>query len=377
MWAGAIVAGLAAWLGSDNLLRQVRDLTGGDAAMQTGPAGADAVADNKAVAKKETRPLPMVRVRVLQAQDRLSELIVRGRTEAARRVDVRGETAGRVIATPAVKGQPVKAGDALCRLDMADRGAIRAEAESAVELSSLDYEVAQNLGKRGFGAKNKEMLQRAKYDAAKAALARAELEISRTQITAPFDGVVETRAAEVGSYISVGGPCATIVELSPLLVVGYVGEREVGKLKVGMDTMAKLVTGQNLEGKIRYISSSSVPSTRTFRVEIEAANTDLSARDGVTAEIRIPLKSVKAYRFSPAVLTLSDAGVVGVRIVDIEDKVVFVPVNILANDKDGVWVTGLPPSPAVITVGHEYVRAGQKVRRIADRKLSITAENVQ
>jgi len=377
LWAGAIVVALAAWLGSDKLIEQARGLADSDAPMN---ASADTTATSDEPAKltdKKAKPLPSVRVKVLKAEQRFSVLAVTGRTEAARRVEVRGETAGRVIATPAKKGAFVKTGDVLCRLDMADKDAILAQAEASVEWTSLDYNVAQNLGKKGYGAKNREMSQRANYDAAKAALARARLEIARTRIVAPFDGVIDSRTAEIGAYISVGGLCVTLVELSPLLVVGYVGEREVGQLKIGMDANAKLVTGQDVKGKIRFISSSADPSTRTFRVEIEIPNTDLEAKDGVTAKITVPRKPVMAHRFSPAVLSLTDNGDIGVRIVDDEDRVVFVPVTILASDKDGVWVSGLPPSPAVITVGHEFVRAGQKVRRVPDDTPNKTAEMAQ
>ncbi|VAW17935.1 Probable RND efflux membrane fusion protein [hydrothermal vent metagenome] len=377
LWAGALVVALAAWLGSDDLIDQARGLSDADAKVDAGADAAVNTGQAAAQAESKAKPLPMVRVKVLKAEQRFSELVVTGRTEAARRVEVRGETAGRVIATPAKKGRPVRAGDVLCQLDMADRDANYAQAKAALEWASLDYNVARNLGKKGYGAKNREMSQRANYDAAKAALARAELEIARTRIIAPFDGVVETRTAEVGAYISVGGSCVTIVELSPLLVVGYVGEREVGQLKIGMDAGASLVTGQEVKGKIRFISSSAEPSTRTFRIEIEISNTDLSVKDGVTAQISVPLQPVVAHRFSPAVLTLTDDGKVGVRIVNDEDLVVFVPVTILASDKNGVWVTGLPPSPAVITVGHEYVRAGQKVRRAPNEPNRKTAEITQ
>ncbi len=377
LWAGAIVITLAAWMGSDKLIEQAQGLADSDMPMDANADTATATDKPAKLSDRKDKPLPSVRVKVLEAEQRFSELAVTGRTEAARRVEVRGETAGRVIATPAKKGALVKAGDVLCQLDLADKGALLAQAESAVEWTSLDYNVAQNLGKKGFGAKNREMSQRANYDAAKAALARAQLEITRTRIVAPFDAVVESRTAEIGAYISVGGLCVTLVELSPLLVVGYVGERDIGQLKTGMDANAKLVTGQVVKGKIRFISSSADPATRTFRIEIRIPNTDLEVKDGVTAQISIPHKPVMAHRFSPAVLSLTDSGDIGVRIVDDENKVIFVPVTILASDKDGVWVSGLPPSPAVITVGHEYVRAGQKVRRVPDNTANKTAEIAQ
>jgi len=377
LWAGAIVVALAAWLGSDKLIDEARGISGSEAPMGASQDTTVTPDNSSILAEEKAKPLPTVRVKVLKAEQRFSALTVTGRTEAARRVEVRGETAGRVIATPAKKGAKVRKGDLLCQLDLADRDAMLAQAEAAVEWASLDYNVAQNLGKKGYGAKNREMSQRANYDAAKATLARARLEIERTRITAPFDGVVETRSAEVGAYISIGGPCVAIVELSPLLVVGYVGERDVSQLKIGMDANARLATGQNVAGKIRFISSSADPATRTFRIEIEIPNADLSAKDGVTAKISVPLKPVLAHRFSAAVLSLTDDGDIGVRIVDDQDKVQFVPVTILASDNEGVWVSGLPPKPVVITVGHEYVQAGQKVKTVPDDSIGKTAEIAQ
>jgi len=366
LWAGAIVIGVAGWLGSDNLIMHARGLSQENA--NTGNIAEGSANSQKTLADSINTPaaaaLTQVRVAVLQPEERTSELVVRGRTEAARKVEVRGETAGIVAATPVQKGTEVKKGEVLCLLDLAERQSNLDQARAALEWASLDYTVAQNLGKKGYGAKNKEMSQKANFDAARAALARAELDIQRTQITAPFDGVVETRAAEVGSYISVGGPCATVVELSPLLVVGYVGEREVGALSKGMKAVAQLATGDRVEGEISFISSSAELTTRTFRVEIEVKNEDLSAKDGVTAEIHVPLQPVKAHRFSPAVLTLRDDGAIGVRLVNSDDVVEFVPVTILASGTEGVWVSGLAPSPVVITVGHEYVKAGQKVKPI-------------
>jgi len=66
---------------------------------------------------------------------------------------------------------------------------------------------------------------------------------------------------------------------------------------------------------IRFIATAADPATRTFRVELEVANPDRTLRDGVTAEVGFPTSSVPAHFVSPALLTLYDAGVVGVRII--------------------------------------------------------------
>jgi multidrug efflux system membrane fusion protein len=101
-------------------------------------------------------------------------------------------------------------------------------------------------------------------------------------------------------------------------------------------------------------------ATRTFRVEIELPNPDAKLRDGVTADIHIPVRQIKAMRISPAILILDDQGKVGVRAV-VDGRVKFFPVQIQTDNPDGMWVTGLPDRVNVITVGQEFVNNGEHV----------------
>lgn len=79
----------------------------------------------------------------------------------------------------------------------------------------------------------------------------------------------------------------------------------------------------------------------------------------------IPLPAVRAHKPSPGVLTLDDSGRVGVRTVEANNKVRFVPVTIIGQDADGLWVGGLPERATVITVGQEFVVDGQTVEPVA------------
>ena len=75
----------------------------------------------------------------------------------------------------------------------------------------------------------------------------------------------------------------------------------------------------------------------------------------------LPGEAVKAHRVSPSLFTLNDAGVLGLRTIDRENRVEFYPVSILEDSPDGAWVTGLPERTRLITVGHEFVAEGQLV----------------
>jgi len=113
---------------------------------------------------------------------------------------------------------------------------------------------------------------------------------------------------------------------------------------------------------VRYISKVGRSKTRTFRVEVWIDNADGTVLEGLTAELKIPTGSEPAHLVSPAVLTLNDKGVMGIKAVSDAGRVVFHPVRILADTPEGIWLSGLPKKLNLITVGQEFVRAGQKVR---------------
>jgi multidrug efflux system membrane fusion protein len=342
---------------------------------QVGPFaddGSEAVSlaqKQEAAAKKEpAEPKIMtVRTRVLTAQPRVEEIVARGRTAAFRRVELKAETPGRVVKIEAEKGARVSKGDVIVRLDAAGRYAQLTEAKALVRQRKIEYEAASKLSKKGFRAETKLAESLAYLDSAKAQVKQIQVDIARLTIHAPFDGVVDERVVEIGDYLKEGNPVATIVDEDPFLVIAQVSEREVTRVKHGDDGSARLVTGEEVHGKIRFVSTTADPATRTFRIELEVENQDHSLRDGMTAEIRIAVGQSYLHLVSPAVLTLDDDGVIGVRTVDDSNTVIFKPVEIIANDSSGVWLSGLPQTVQVITVGQEFVRQGDHVNVVPDQ----------
>ncbi len=299
-----------------------------------------------------------VRVRTFTAGTRQSMLTVSGRTEADYKVSVRAETGGIVAERLVGEGDSVTAGTPLCRIDRGAREARLAQAKASLSQAEFDLAGATKLEKRGFAAETRVRALKAAADAARAAVEDAELDLARTEIKAPAAGVVQSPMVEAGDMLTIGGVCATLIDVDPILVIAQVSERDIGYLSTGMNANARMVTGEERSGTIRYIAPSADPATRTFRIEVEIDNGDRGIRDGVTAHAEIPLTPIKAHHLSPSILTLDDDGRVGLRGIDEENRVVFWPVKIIAGEKDGVWVTGLPDEARLITVGQEYVKAG-------------------
>lgn len=332
-----------------------------------------------------------------------SAVQLRGETEAARQVQVMAETSATVISEPLRRGSFVEAGQELCRLAPGTRPAVLAqaeanlinaraqvpqtearlrEAEARLEEARINDNVATKLSETGYASDTRVAATQAAVTSAQAgveaarsglettqagirsaeaAVASAQKEIDRLAITAPFAGLLESDTAELGSLLGPGAICATILQLNPIKVVGYVPETQVNRVTLGALAGARLADGREVRGRVTFLSRSADPETRTFRVDIEVANDDMSIRDGQTADILIASAGKQAHLVPASALTLNDHGDLGVRTVNSDNVVDFVPVSLLRDTADGAWITGLPDQADLIVVGQEYVVEGVQV----------------
>jgi multidrug efflux system membrane fusion protein len=319
--------------------------------------------------------LPNVRTMMFTAQPMPVEVPLRGRTQAKATITAVAETAGAVDVVHVTKGQRVEVGDKLCTLDQGTRAAAVAQAEAgvaqadaALAQAQLNFDTNADLRKRGLAPANTANAvdvalaqARAGVSQAKAGLDNAKAELDRTEIIAKVSGLVQDPVALAGSMLNPGSPCATIVQLDPMVFAGMVPEVHIGLAKLGLDAKISTVTGQNVEGKVTYIASQADSATRAFPVEIEIPNPDYAIRDGVTAQAIVNIGTAPGHLLPQSVLTLDDEGTLGVRTVE-DGTVAFHPVTIVSDTRKGVWVTGLPVIAEVITVGQESVTAGQAVK---------------
>jgi len=309
---------------------------------------------------------PRVRVSQSVASERDATVIIRGRTQAKNEVDVRAEVEGVVQAIHFDKGDRVKKGDTLCEIRLNDRGAKVAQAAALVAQTQKELQVAQDLYKQGFRSKTQLAQSEAAYAQAQAGLATMNVALANTRIKAPFDGIVDDRYVNAGDYMRPGDKCEMVIAPEPFLATGTVSEQDVGGISLGDLATVKLVTGENVTGKVSFVADRADQMTRAFRIEVELPNPDAKLRDGVSAEINIAVRKVKAHHISPGIMVLSDKGAVGVRVVQ-NGIVAFMPVRVLSEDATGAWITGLPDTVTFITVGQEFVNDGQRVEPVFDR----------
>ena len=186
------------------------------------------------------------------------------------------------------------------------------------------------------------------------------VELNRTEVKAPFSGYIE-QIVKPGNFLERGQVCATIIQLDPISFIAGVPEYDINKVRVDQNVYVELVTGQQIIGKLTFVSKSASPDTRTFSVESQISNSNGSIKDGLTAEISIEIDKVKAHKISPSILLLNDEGKLGIRYVKNNKFAQFIEVTILEDSEEGLWVTDIPEEIEIIIQGQGFVEDDQEV----------------
>ena len=186
-------------------------------------------------------------------------------------------------------------------------------------------------------------------------------EVKNLKIKAPFDGFIEDIFLEPGDLIAPTTPCAKIMKLDPMVITGEVTEKNVDQVNLNQNVNIKLLDNKEVTGVISFISKSANPSTRTYKIEAMIENSNGKIREGLSADMFVPLREVIAHLIPSYLISLNDEGDLGIKIL-IDDRVQFTEIQIVEDTIDGLWVTGLPKNVTIITVGQEYVINGQEVK---------------
>jgi multidrug efflux system membrane fusion protein len=300
-----------------------------------------------------------VRATNIVGEDKTYYLTVRGRTEAEKRVMLRPKTTSTVLYT-IKKGSFVKKGEKICSLDPENRSARLIEAEAGRRQAQLQYDAIKELYNEGYRSENALATAEAVLKGAMAREEIAQNELNNIIITSPFDGFIEDVFVEIGDLMTPASTCAVLLQLNPMIVSGEVTEKNVTQVSIGEDIRISFLNNEEISGKLTYVSKSSNPSTRTYKIEASFENKDADVREGLTANIKIPLQDVKAHLVPSYLLSLDDDGNLGLKIIQ-DDAVKFILIEIIEDSSEGLWVKGLPANTTLITVGQEYVIDGQKV----------------
>ena len=209
LMAGLVAGAVILWLASGSL--------GGRKSGGSEPA---------ASAQRASTAATRVQVRTQQAEPIMRFISVFGRTAPARIVDIKAETNGRVEALVVDRGQQVRKGTVMVRLDLRDRQARLEQSQASVAQFQTAYEAQLELKTKGYVSDTQLAETLAKLEGARADLVRAELDLDYRLIRAPFDGVIQERPVELGDFVRAGDPVLTFVDNTRLIVTASIAEQD-------------------------------------------------------------------------------------------------------------------------------------------------------
>jgi membrane fusion protein, multidrug efflux system len=290
---------------------------------------------------------------------------VSGVTEADKKTTLATKVAG-VIADLAVKkGDWVKSGDVVLTLDGPDKAAAVDTAQALLEQRQNEADNVEQLISRGISPKTQANDARSALAAARSQLEAAQAELDRLKVRAPFDGVIDSVSVEEGSWAPAGETVATLLSLDPIVAAGEISERERNLVEVGGEAEVALINGRTTSGTIRFISREATSQTRTFPLEVIASNPDHAIPAGMTAEIRLRAAPVQAVKLPRSVVTLDEDGNLGVRVVSKDNRIEFVPIDLIDDTPDGLVLGGIPADSRIVVSGQDLVTEGEVVNAVS------------
>ncbi|RYY75370.1 MAG: efflux RND transporter periplasmic adaptor subunit [Gammaproteobacteria bacterium] len=282
-------------------------------------------------------------------------------------IELQPETNGKVVSINFIEGAPVKQGDLLLKLNDSD---LRAN----LDRYNYSKKLAEVRFRRYSQLLNQKMVSQDDYDSVlsemnvqQSYIDLYKAEIQKTEIRAPFNGVVGLRYVSVGAFVNASTRIATLQRLDELKIDFAVPEKYSGRIKVGSQITFTVAGGlQKYAGRIAALDPRIDSGTRTLLVRAICANSDGRLLPGAFTNVSIPLDQIDNAFLVPA-----EAVVAG-----LDEKNVYVIKDGLAERRaveTGARtatqvhiVSGLQAGDQVITSGLQQMRAKQPVESLLD-----------
>ncbi len=320
-------------------------------------------ADSKAETASPESKAVNVRVQVVQPSVVEDVIPLTGRIEPWEHVTLSAETGGKVEWRAIEENQPVKQGDVLFRIDTTTLQTRYDQAAARQRLALQEVERLQHLQDKG--ASSPQSLDRAvtERDVAAADLSAMKIQLDKSVVKAPFDGVIDKLFKKQGEFVDTGMPLVTIIQVHKVKAVIGLPEYDSAHfaLKDSVNITLDAFPEKTFDGVIHKISASADAITRTFTTEVMLDNEDGSLKPGMTVRARLVRQ-----RFHDAIVVpiFSIISMENQRFVVVEEEGVarMRPIEVGVLEGSRVQVTkGLAAGEHLIVTGQREVRDGDKV----------------
>lgn len=327
----------------------------------------------------EVRP-----VRAIQLGAQRAEVTAEFSGDVRARVESRlgFRVGGKIIARKVDVGAVVKRGQVLMQLDPQDLQLAQAQAQAALQAAQSNRDLARAELARYQELRSKNFVSQAVLDAKHTAATAAESNVAQARaalrgqsnqagyavLVSDVDGVVTGVDAEPGQVVAAGTPVLRIAQAGGKEVVVGIPEDKVANLRSITDVRVRIWANPHavLRGKLRELSPVADPVTRTYTAKITILNAPAEVKLGMTAYVSFVAQTPNAMFAVPLTALLQDRAATSVWVVE-NGAVRLVPVQIGGTSGDDVLLAGgVSAGQTIVTAGVNQLKAGQKVKILAD-----------
>ena len=241
-------------------------------------------------------PSAEVRVQTVENKSRTMTEEVLGTVRAKLHATLEARLSGHIDQMPVALGEKIHKGQLIARLDAGEIVARLDQAKASLEEADRDW-------KRTSALFAQQSATRAEYDSAQArqqiaqsAVAEANAMMSYVEITAPFDGIITKKWADVGDLAAPGKPLVDIEDPAALQMQADVPEALNANIKPGDQLPVRVAPVTNdIEGTVAEMSPVADPNSRTFLVKLNLPDAP-GLRSGQFGRVAVPVGEVRAIR---------------------------------------------------------------------------------
>lgn len=283
-------------------------------------------------------------------------------------VELQAETNGKVMSIEFTEGARVKKGDLLVQLNDADLLATHMRAKYRKELAVLREKRLAQLLKQGVARQEEYDTALNELNIQDAEIELTEAQIAKTEIRAPFDGVVGLRYVSEGAFVNAATRIATLQRLDRLKVDFAISEKYAGRVRVGAPITFTVAGGdRKFGGQIYAFDPRIDTTTRTLLIRAVVPNPDGRLLPGAFASVEVVLGQLHDAVLIPAVAVVPGLNEKNVFVVK-DGKAERRPVETGTRLSSTVHIlSGLAAGEVVITSGLQQLREGQAVSIIGEQ----------
>lgn len=286
-----------------------------------------------------------------------------GSLRADESVDLSAETSGRVTRIFFQEGSRVRRGQLLVKINDAELRAQRARLLTRIELAETREERQRRLLEIGGASQDEYDGVLGELNVLRSEAALLDAQIAKTEVRAPFDGVIGLRYVSEGAYVAPQSQIASLQAIDPMKVEFAVPERYAGRVRSGDDVLFTVAGAEGtFRGEVYAVEPRVDVGTRTLQIRARVPNSDGRLLPGAFADLELIVAEIPDALPVPAIAVISELG--GKRVWVIEDgQAAPRAVETGIRTESVVQITdGLAPGDTVLTSGLQTVRAGQPVR---------------